>query len=92
MVLAVVPLVAVLRWKMIPVEGVITTAAYLEPAVRVSRIITPALAEGSLLYLSRNARNDCSIAVEWLINVVERVGRTSNVSARAAFDESACKK
>src|SRR5207248_11494458 len=42
--------------------------------------------------LSHNARNDCSIAVEWLINVVERVGRTSNVSARAAFDESACKK
>ena len=50
MVLAVVPLIVVLRWKMIPVEGVITTAAYLEPAVRVSRIITPALAEGSLFF------------------------------------------
>ena len=50
MVLTVVPLVFVLRWKMIDVDGVMTTAAYLEPAVSVSRIITPALAEGSLCF------------------------------------------
>jgi hypothetical protein len=38
------PPVAVRRWKAAPFPGVMTIMACFEPAVRVSRIITPALA------------------------------------------------
>ena len=48
-VLVLVPPVDVLRWKETPLEGVPTTIAWVELALRLSRIITPAFAHAFVL-------------------------------------------
>jgi len=47
-VLVLAPSVSMRRWNETPLDGVTTTIACLEPGARLSRIITPALAQPSL--------------------------------------------